>query len=107
VVDPLTEADYFSGKLNGFFFLYIFLFFQTCSASALLCYYMSLFWCARSRLTSARRVISALVPAKPRTAARLAGHWPGIPADAATSVPGWSGNPAADRTGRTATAPWG
>lgn len=79
---------------------------ETCSASAPLWYWTSSFWCGRSRLTSARRVISGLVQSKPRTAARVAGTWPGIRADAATSAPGWSGSPAADKTGRTATAPW-
>jgi len=56
---------------------------------------------------SARRVTSGLVQSNPRTVAKVAGHWRRIRADAVIGAPGWSGSPAAARTGHTATAPWG
>lgn len=101
VADRLTEADSFSGKLiNGGVSL------KTCSTNAPWCYWMSSFSCVRFRLTNARRVTSGLVPLNPRLPAKVVGHWPRIRADAVINAPGWSGSPAAARTGRTATAPW-
>lgn len=67
---------------------------------------MRSFLCGRSRLTSARSVTSGPVPLNPRMAARVAGAWLRIHADAVISARGWSGSRAAVRTGRSVTALW-